>query len=62
MMFGKMALETRLVVIDTHAIETDVRDGRLFAAEVTCKDGVASTVWIDVTDWSRAELFAWLGY
>ena len=61
-MFGKMALETRLVVIDTHGIETDVRDGRLFAAEVTCIDGVASSKWVDVTDWSRAELFAWLGY
>lgn len=62
MMLDTMTFVDKLVTLYTHNIDTDVREERLYASEVTCKDGVASSHWIDVTDWSRAELFAWLGY
>ena len=62
MMSDELAFVGKLIALDAHAIDTDVCDGRLFAAEITCIDGVASSNWVDVTDWSRAELFAWLGY
>lgn len=61
-MFDELTFVDKLVALYSHNIDTDVCDGRLFAAEVTCIDGVASSEWIDVTDWGRAELFAWLGY
>lgn len=61
-MFDNITFVDKLVALYTHNIDTDVREGRLYASEVVCKDGVANASWIDVTDWSRAELFAWLGY
>lgn len=61
-MFDELTFVDKLVTLYTHNIDTDVCEGRLFAAEVSCIDGMASSVWVDVTDYSRTKLFTWLGY
>jgi hypothetical protein len=59
---GGFSIVGKMFALDAHNVAFTFQGDRLMADEVSCVDGVASSVWVDVTDWSRAELFAWLGY
>jgi hypothetical protein len=58
-----MSRHSKEQVLREHGIETRVIDSRLEALDVfNCEDGEPCEVWLDVEDWTRREIGAWLGY
>lgn len=49
-------------ILDAHSIEYHVIGGRVFAVEYFTQDGIPLADLVDVTTWSRAQLYDWLGY
>ena len=62
-----MTNETIIRILEQHSIGHNIAsDNRLYAAEeYTERRGsevIGSTEWIEVTGWSRRQLYDWLGY
>lgn len=51
-----------ITLLRAHHIDTRIAGGRILAADVYTLNGSLFTDWIDITDWSRPQLLAWLGY
>lgn len=45
-------------ILDAHCILTTFYDGKLYAYEAANKD----SKFIDVTNWSKKQIYDWLGY
>ncbi len=49
-------------IMDEHGILTMFYMGKLFALEVAVKDGIDCSKTINVTGWTKEEVYNWLGY
>lgn len=49
-------------ILNAHSIESALVDGRLYAEMSYTKDGAAYDEWQDVTNFTKADLYNWLGY
>lgn len=49
-------------ILSNHSIYCEIRGDRIFAANDYTQNGVFHHEMINVTNWSRAKLYAWLGY
>lgn len=49
-------------ILDAHGIVTKTENGRLYAYEVGTINGELHIDLVDVTDFTTAELYTWLGY
>lgn len=56
-----MKKERLCKILDMHGI-TYVENGRVIADDVYTKDGNTFVVKIDLTDYTRSQLYDWLGY
>ena len=57
-----MKIETIEKILKLHYVNTMWVDNRLYAEEEYSINGVGTSTWIDVTDWTRKEVYDWLGY
>ena len=55
-------MERTKKLLEAHGIKAIIKDGRILAEDVACKDGDVTRRWVDITDWSRRQLAEWLGY
>jgi len=61
----KLKHSQKIKILREHSItiKPRINDGlRIEVFAEATKDGVDCSEWIDVTNFNRAELFAWLGY
>jgi hypothetical protein len=59
-----MPISTLLAILQHHSVQTTLFKGRLYAnAPYTVANSAGIyQQWIDVTDFSQGDLYAWLGY
>lgn len=56
-----MTIEQICKILDLHSVPHYEKDGRVYADSMVAFTEVFQEV-EDVTDWSRGELYSWLGY
>ncbi len=56
-----MELTTIIRILNAHSVPYNVDNDRIYADSMEADTKVYEKL-IDVTDWSRAQLAAWLGY
>ena len=49
-------------LLGLHYIDTRVANGRVYAVETYAQNGVLWEEEVDVTDYTKRELYQWLGY
>jgi hypothetical protein len=49
-------------ILKNHCVETMRADGKLFALCEWCKNSVVFSMWVDVTQYRKVQLYHWLGY
>jgi hypothetical protein len=59
-----MPLSTLLAILDHHSVDTELVQGRIYAATsyTVANSSAVYDEWVDVTDFSQRGLYAWLGY
>lgn len=62
-----MELKALVAALARHGITYRVGGGRVIALEAATQtlpsgEVIGADSWIDVTEWNRAQLLAWLGY
>lgn len=56
-----MRIEAIKKILDAHSVPNYTNGGRVFANSMLSGSAIFETV-EDVTDWSKSQLYAWLGY
>lgn len=51
-----------ITLFENHSIETEVRDGHVYAKEWFMLNGIPNFEWVDITEWTVADASKWLGY
>tara|TARA_R100000655_G_scaffold79799_1_gene119255 strand:+ start:1278 stop:1490 length:213 start_codon:yes stop_codon:yes gene_type:complete len=49
-------------ILDEHGVNRRVKAGKLLAECVSVGDGQVFRTWVNVSNWSFRQLYAWLGY
>jgi hypothetical protein len=49
-------------ILDEHGVARRVKAGKLLAESVSVGDGQVFRTWVNVSNWSFRQLYAWLGY
>lgn len=56
-----MKIETIKKILDAHSVPNYINGGHIFVDSMLAGNEIFEAV-EDVTDWSKSQLFAWLGY
>ena len=52
----------KIQVLTIHHVENVIFAGKVYALESGLIHGKPYTAWKDVTNWTKKELYSWLGY
>ena len=56
-----MAITTIRAILDAHGIPCFIAAGRIYSDSMQANTGLFEIL-EDLTDWTRAEIYSWLGY